>query len=78
MIQRKLQLSFGAMSPGLNVQIASQDLKYDIDEIDHLQRDVDAMNRLRIRGYIPDGQIAKLNQKIFKKITAHVNKMNHE
>lgn len=64
------------MADSLGIQIMHQGFEFNMDEIEQLQKDVDAMNRLRIRGYIPDGQIGKLNQKIFNRIQSHVQKMN--
>jgi hypothetical protein len=68
----KFGLRFGALSPLIKAQLDQQGLLYEKDEVHHFQKDADAINRLRIRGYIPDSQLNKIHQKLMKKIGSHV------
>jgi hypothetical protein len=41
------------------------------------QQDAEALTRLRIRGYIADSVVDKINQKLYNKIESHVCKINN-
>lgn len=64
----EIGLSYGAISDPLEDQIIAQGFTVDKKQIDHLQADLDAIIRLRIRGFILDSQIDKYLQKLHKKV----------
>lgn len=72
----KFGLHFGAICDPIAKQISGQQLKFDKSEVSHYQKDADAITRLRIRGYLPDSTLKKAQQKLFKKITKHVQEQN--
>lgn len=75
-MSKTLGLYFGALSDSLEDQLTKQGFNFDKKEVDHFQQDIDALNRLRIRGYIIDSQIDKISQKLFNKIKSHITKTN--
>ena len=68
-----LNISFGAMAPPLIEQLSEFGIKQS-EELEHIQKDIDAINRVRIRGIIPRSKAIKGEQKLFKKITTIVQK----
>ena len=69
----QLKISIGAMSPPLSEQLSAFDIK-DKREIELMEKDVDALLRVRIRGLIPRAQALKGEQKLFNKIAKLVEK----
>lgn len=69
-----VNIAFGAMSPKIAEQLIRQGFKFDAKDIEHFQKDADAIVRLRIRDLLPAGQVEKCYQKLVKKITFHVAK----
>ena len=67
-----MKLQLGIIAPTIHEQLDEQDLAYDRLTIDHFDIDRTALNRLRIRGIIPESQIKKGFDKLFKMITRHV------
>ncbi len=76
MSDKKLGIYFGAMVEPLSKQLTKQGFKFDKDTVLHFQKDMDALVRVRIRGYILDSQIDKINKKLYKKIEQHIIKEN--
>jgi len=72
MSQQTLRLGFGALSPALSKQLSDQGFGFNEDEVEHFQKDLGAIIRLKVRGIIPLGEIKKAETRLFKKITAHV------
>lgn len=70
--KKTLALTFGAMSDPLIKQLRKQKFLFDEDTVDHFQKDIDAFNRLRIRGYLTTSETKNVNDKLFKKITQHL------
>jgi len=67
-----MELELGIIAPIISKQLDEQDLAYDKKTIDHFDMDRTALNRLRIRGIVPESQIKKGFDKLFKMITLHV------
>jgi len=67
-----MKLQLGVIAPPIYEQLDEQDLVYDRLTIDHFDMDRSALSRLRIRGIIPESQIKKGFDKLFKMITRHV------
>lgn len=75
-MNKSLSLYLGALSDSLEKQLTEQGFEFDKKEIEHFQKDMDALNRIRIRGYIGDSQIERIDQKLFNKIKAHITQKN--
>ena len=65
----KIEIAFGALSDKLLDQLSAQGLMADLEDIKLWQLDVDALNRLAIRGYVSESVAARARQKIMKRIT---------
>lgn len=59
-------INFGALSPPLKEQL--REYVFNEDEIDILQEDIDAINRLHIKGMLTDSATQAAEKKIIKKI----------
>ena len=68
LMERERLLHFGALAPPLKSQLADFDLPS--LEIEHWQKDADAIVRLRVRGLIP----AKVADSAYLKIMRQINK----
>jgi len=66
MDRRRLEISFGALSPALAEQISAYGLNLDCSQY---QRDADAVTRLSVRGILPDGEARKARRRILKAMT---------
>lgn len=73
---KQLSLNFGAMGDKLSKQLSSQGFQFDNNKLSHFQKDVDALNRVRIRGLLPQSLVKKGEQKLFKSITLHLEEYN--
>jgi hypothetical protein len=73
---KQFGLHFGALADSVREQLKSQGFKFDKNEVSHFEKDVDALNRLRIRGYLNDSSTDKATKKLYNKIQAHVAKVN--
>lgn len=67
----KLDLQVGALAPTIASQLKEQKVKVSAHVIEHWQMDVDAINRLRIRGMISE----RSAQVAVKKLVAHICKL---
>ena len=65
--ESRIGFKFGALSPKLSVQLS--EMGYSIKSIKTFQDDADAITRLVVRGFIPDGAARKARQKIVNLIT---------
>lgn len=72
----ELRLYIGALCPPIATQLRKQKLKFDLEKVKHLQKDVDAWVRLKIRYNLPAAFSRKLPELIWKKVAAHVAEMN--
>lgn len=78
-MNKALKLSFGALANRLEDQLIKQGFDFNQEEVEQFQQDIDAVIRLRIRGYIPDSQIDKMNKRLLKEIAASITqKENNE
>jgi hypothetical protein len=68
MSQRNIRISFGALSPPIDEQLRGQGLRLDMDPLqrDHLQRDADAVTRLRVRCILTEAESDKARRRIFQ------------
>ena len=73
---KQLQLGFGIMHPKLSVQLETQCFKFDVEKMKIFENAREAMNVLRFSDLLNDSMIAKVNQKLFNKIQAHVVQKN--
>ena len=69
-------IRFGAMAPRLSEQIENQGLKYKTEIILGFQKNIDSLLNLRFSGILIDSVYGKLQEKLYKKIVAHVKKIN--
>ena len=76
MEQKKFGIHFGAMSDPISKQLKAQKLKFDVETVKHFQKDIDAIIRVRIRGILGDSIYVKAQDKLFKNITKHIQKLN--
>lgn len=70
MKDQKIGIRFGAMAPSIKEQIKEQGFKIDPTDCAHLQKDAEAITRLRIRGLLTDSACKSAHDKLFKKITS--------
>lgn len=70
----ELRIGIGAMSPSIYDQLIKQGVKVTKKECEHFQKDVDSLNRLRIRGLITDSESHKANQRFMKMLTKELEK----
>lgn len=76
MANKTLGISFGALSDKLNVQLKRQEFKFKKEDVEHFEKDIDALNRLRIRGYLTDSATDNATKKLYRKIENHILKEN--
>lgn len=74
MANERLGIVFGAMADPLRIQLRGKIAHGGLGSRDlgHLQRDVDAISRLQVRGLISDAAAHAARQKVMKKIIALV------
>ena len=77
MEQKQFGIHFGAMCDPISKQIKSQGLKFNKSDMDHFEKQAEAIFRLKISSLISEAIAKKAQNKLFKKITTHVNKVNH-
>lgn len=70
-MSKQLALSVGALAPTIAEQAKAQGLV--VEHADAYQKDIEAANRLRIRGYLPDAVSRKTVQKIVDEIGKHTS-----
>jgi hypothetical protein len=66
-------VNFGALSPPIDEQLREQGLKLGMDSLlrCHLQRDVNEMNRLRVRCILTEAESDKARKRILQIIKKH-------
>ena len=62
----QIQLALGALGPHLSEQL--ENFYFDVSDIEHLEKDRQAINRLRIGGYLMASAVASVEKKLLKKI----------
>lgn len=67
-----LGLHLGALCDPLRKQLHGLGLKMDIEQLEHRQKDADAIVRLHVRGIIPDYAVKKARQKLVNLIASEV------
>jgi hypothetical protein len=66
-----MEMNFGAMAPSIAEQLTEQKLLCNTD-IEHWQRDADAITRLAVRGMLPLAQARAARQRLLREIARHV------
>jgi hypothetical protein len=61
-----MNISFGALAPALSEQLADSGLT--TEQLEHFDKDADAILRLRIRGYLTDSAYLSAFKKLMKAI----------
>lgn len=63
-------IHFGALAEPIAVQLKNQQLAIPNcgNELKHIQADADAVTRLAVRGYVPDGMKRVLHKKLMRRI----------
>lgn len=79
MTEKKFGIGIGAMALPLAKQVRSQGIRLVLDSkardlFQGLQEDVYALNRLYLRGVLPDGPTIRARKKLIKVILAFVKK----
>jgi hypothetical protein len=66
----KIDIEFGALSPRIEEQLRVQGMRLDMDPMQrqHLQRDVDEVSRLCVRGVISESEADRARARIMKAI----------
>ena len=59
-----MELVFGAMAPKLHEQIGCEP-----EKVEQFQKDLDAINRLRIRGMLNHSEVKKAELRVIKKLS---------
>lgn len=74
MTDRRLSISFGALSFRIEEQLKAQGLRLDLDPLprQHLQQDVDEVARLRVRGVLTEAESDRARKRIFQIIKKQV------
>ena len=69
-----VELRFGGLVPPLWMQLKKQGFKLDRETLDQLQRDADAITRLKIRGILPASAARSAEKKILQHIIRILSK----
>lgn len=68
-----LSLRIGALCPKIATQLMEQGHSFNEQEIKHIQKDADSINRLYVRGYLMEGAATMLRRKIYYKVAKHIS-----
>ncbi len=68
----KAHLQFGAMCPSIASQLRAQRVDFDREKVKHIQKDMDSMTRLAIRGYLSDAQKRAMLRKFIRRLEREV------
>lgn len=68
----KLEISFGSMSSPISFQLIKQELKFNKAEVEHFQKDADAIARLRVGQVLTREEAVKAEKRLFNKIKVHI------
>ena len=71
-----LTLEFGLLCLQLSEQLDQYGVAYGQEEIECFQKDIDALNRLRLRHLIPPSQLNKAEDKLGKSVFEHIHLYN--
>lgn len=63
-----LTLRFGTLAPALNHQLREQGVELDAKDVEHWERDIDAVNRLGVRGVLTLSEAERARRRIFKQV----------
>ncbi|MEK6881680.1 MAG: hypothetical protein AABY22_18820 [Nanoarchaeota archaeon] len=74
--KQRLGIHFGAMCDKISKQLKTQGFKFEANQVQHFEKQAEAIFRLKISSLISESIAKKAQDKLFKKITTHVNKMN--
>ena len=69
----RVSIAFGAMADPLKDQLRQQGLHMNAGKCGHFQRDMDAINRLLIRGMASDSEGTKIRRRLLKSILEEID-----
>ncbi len=72
----QLKIGFGALEGTIAQQLKKQKFLFDKKTVRGFEDIRTSYLRLRLNGYLPDAQSNKIRERLFKKILAHVSKLN--
>ncbi len=75
-MKKNLEISFGLMYPTILMQLKKQKFKYQDKEVKQFNELREHITRLVFGGILSRTESDKCFMKLFKKIQAHVNKLN--
>lgn len=67
-------LEFGCLCPPISEQLDKIGVVYDNDRIADFQKDVDAINHLKMRHLFPKSQLDTAYDKLAKRVLGHIRK----
>lgn len=74
---KSIGLSFGALSDPISKQLEKQGFNFTKKTVEVFEKEVDAINQLRFgSGLLTDSMVDKIIPKLYKKVVAHVCKIN--
>jgi len=76
MENNKLTIQFGALADRIGKQLSKQNYHYDIQKVKGFDKSCNCIIQLWFDGILSDTEKKKCQDKLFKKITSHVNLKN--
>lgn len=68
------RIEFGALSKPISEQLSEQGHAFDAEAIAHLERDAEAVSRLKVRGVVPHAAGNRAYDKLAKRVWAALSK----
>lgn len=75
-MNKTIGLHFGALADSISDQLTKQGFGFDKEQVEHFEKVSDALTMVSLSDLIPDSVKEKANQKLYKKVVAHVCKHN--
>ncbi len=76
-MSKSLKIAYGAISYPLSMQLKMQGFKFDKDRLKRFQKEVDAVNYLRLGSHVmTDSMVDKALAKIHKALGKHIAEYN--
>lgn len=70
----EIGLRFGALSPPVSDQMAEQGHHLPTEIVDAIQKDVDAITRLYLRGHLTGAEVRKARRRVIDQIAGELGK----
>lgn len=72
-----IEIKFGSQAEKLDSQLKAQNIDYNVNKINVLKKDIEAIDRLFLNGFIKEGQRNKLRNEVVSRVKKAVyRKMN--